>query len=495
MRRFVWVLSWLVFAAGTQLLAVEKRPNFLFILVDDLGYMDIGANNPRCFYETPHIDRLARTGMRFTNAYAACPVCSPTRYSIMTGKYPTRGPCTDWFGGRRAERFLPAEYLDRMPLEEVTLAEALRGVGYRTAFLGKWHLGPTEEYWPQAQGFEINIGGWWRGSPPSYFSPYRNAKLPDGPKGEHLPARLARETCKLLEKFRDEPFLIYLSFYSVHTPLQGRKDLVQHYRKKARRLAIPREKIFATEEQNFLTDRPRRVRVVQNHPVYAAMVHAMDEAVGQVLRKLEELGLDDNTVVFFFSDNGGLSTSEGHPTSNVPLRGGKGWLYEGGVREPCLIRWPGVTPGGSVCHQAVCSIDFYPTILEIAGVKPDPKHHVDGVSLVPLLRGSGDFPTRPLFWHYPHYANQGGFPGGAVRLGRWKLLERFEDGRVHLYDLLDDPSETNDLARAYPQRVAQLRGLLHQWYREVGARFLRPKPGGPRPWRPELSAPLSATAP
>ncbi len=484
MRFLVGMLCGMVFLTG-QLPGAEKRPNFLFILVDDLGYMDIGANNPHCFYETPHIDRLARTGMRFTNAYAACPVCSPTRYSIMTGKYPTRGPCTDWFGGRREERFRPAEYLDRMPLEEVTLAEALRRAGYRTAFLGKWHLGPTEEYWPQAQGFEINIGGWWRGSPRSYFSPYRNPKLPDGPKGEHLPSRLAAETCKLLERFRNEPFLIYLSFYSVHTPLQGRADLIKHYRQKAQALNIPREKVFATEEQNFLTEQPRRVRVVQNHPVYAAMVHAMDEAVGRVLNKLEELGLAENTVVFFFSDNGGLSTAEGHPTSNLPLRGGKGWLYEGGIREPCLIRWPGVTSPGSVCHQAVCSIDFYPTILEIAGVTQPAEHQVDGVSLVPLLSGSGDFPTRPLFWHYPHYANQGGFPGGAVRLGRWKLLERFEDGRVHLYDLLDDPSETNDLAAVHPQHVSRLRAVLHRWYREVGARFLRAKPGGPQPWRPE----------
>ncbi len=485
MRYLVCVLCWLVLLAGNRLPGAERRPNFLFILVDDLGYMDIGANNPRCFYETPHIDRLAHTGMRFTDAYAACPVCSPTRYSIMTGKYPARGPCTDWFGGRRVERFRPAEYLDRMPLEEVTLAEALRKAGYRTAFLGKWHLGPNEAYWPQAQGFEINIGGWRLGGPRSYFSPYRNPKLPDGPKGEHLPSRLAAGVCRLWERFRDELFWLYLSFYLWHTPLQGRPDLVEHYRRKAQALGIPQEKVFAAEEQNFLTDRPRRVRVVQNHPVYAAMVHAMDEAVGRVLGKLDELGLAENTVVFFFSDNGGLATSEGHPTSNLPLRAGKGWLYEGGIREPCLVRWPGVTPPGSVCHRAVCSIDFYPTILEIAGVEPDPEHRVDGVSLVPLLTGSGDFPTRPLFWHYPHYGNQGGFPGGAVRLGRWKLLERYEDGRVHLYDLLDDPGETNDLAAVRLRKVEQLRAMLHRWYGEVGARFLRAKPGGPQPWRPE----------
>ncbi len=469
---------------GTVAWAGEKPPNFLFILVDDLGYMDIGANNPRCFYETPNIDRLARSGMRFTNAYAASPVCSPTRYSILTGKYPTRAACTEWFTGRRAERFLPAEYNNRMPLQEVTIAELLAHKGYRTAFLGKWHLGPDRRFWPQAQGFEINIGGWHLGAPRSYFSPYRNQMLPDGPPGEHLPARLAQETVKLLERFRHERFFIYLSFYSVHTPLQGRRDLVEYYRRKAKKITPPGQPIFAQEEQIFLTDRPRQVRIFQNHPVYAAMVHAMDEAVGQVLDKLEELGLAENTVVFFFSDNGGLSTSEGHPTSNLPLRGGKGWLYEGGVREPCLIRWPGVTPPGSVCHRPIMSIDFYPTIAQIAQVELDPNHPVDGVSLVPLLQGSGDFPQRPLFWHYPHYSNQGGFPGGAVRLGRWKLLQRYEDGRVHLYDLLDDPSETNDLAQAYPQRVAQLRKLLFDWYAEQKARFLRPRPGGPNPWRP-----------
>ena len=467
--------------------AAADRPNVVFFLVDDLGVMDIGAYNPGTFYETPHIDRLAAGGMRFTQGYAACPVCSPTRYSIITGKYPTRAALTDWLVGKREGRFAPAPLDDHMDLEEVTLAESLRAAGYRTAFLGKWHLGPTAEFWPEAQGFEVNFGGHDRGGPPGgYFSPYKNPRLSDGPEGEHLPDRLASEACRLLEGFGDEPFLLYFSFYSVHTPLQGREDLVDKYRAKAVELESRPE--FADEEQVWPTDEPRKVRIVQNHAVYAAMVEAMDAAVGRVLARLDELGLAENTIVCFTSDNGGLSTSEGSPTSNLPYRGGKGWLYEGGIREPFLIRWPGVTEPGSTCDVPVCGIDFLPTLLEAAAAVEHAGEIVDGRSLAPLLAGGGDgepfdWSERPLYWHYPHYSNQGGFPGGAIRVGDWKLIERYEDGRVHLYNVSDDPSEQNDLAEAEPERVASLRSRLRSWYTDVDARFLQAKDGR-EPWRP-----------
>jgi len=465
-----------------------KPKNVVFILVDDLGYMDIGANNPDTFYETPNIDQLATEAMRFTNGYAANPVCSPTRYSIMTGKHPSRVDATNYFSGRRSGRFNPAPLHSDMPLAEVTLAEALKPVGYRTAFLGKWHLGPTEEFWPRAQGFDINVGGHAAGGPwgGGYFSPYKIPTLEDGPQGEHLTARLAADASKIIEDAtKDEtPFLVYLSFYSVHTPLQAPKDLIEKYKKKAAELADAGKPEFAEEEQVW-GDRKRQVRIRQCHATYAAMVESMDTAVGRVLDTLKRLGIDDNTAVFFMADNGGLSTSEGSPTSNLPLRGGKGWLYEGGIREPYMVKWPGVTKPGSTCDVPVVSMDFYPTILDVAGLDARPEQHLDGQSLKPLLTGdSKQFDRDTLYWHYPHYSNQGGIPGAAIREGNLKLIERFEDGRVHLYDLSTDIGEQTDLAEKMPQDVERLREKLHKWYKEVDAKFLQQKGEGPMPWRP-----------
>lgn len=475
-------LPLILLALSAEAHAAEK-PNFVFFLIDDLGYMDISPNNPETFYETPNIQKLADTGMRFTNGYAANPVCSPTRFSIMTGKYPSRADATNFFAGKREGRFKPAPLNDRMPLAETTIAEALKPHGYKTAFLGKWHLGPTEEFWPENQGFDVNIGGWSVGSPRGgYFAPYTNPRLESGPEGEHLPMRLAREASQLIDEMKADPFLLYLSFYSVHTPLQAPQELVEKYRQKAERLNLPTDE-FAEEEQAWPTDKPRKVRVVQRHATYAAMMESMDTAVGKVLDQLETSGVADNTVVFFFSDNGGLSTSEGSPTSNLPLRGGKGWLYEGGIREPMLIRWPGVTPEGSVCDVPVISTDFAPTIVEIAGLPALPRQHLDGVSLTPLLRAEEAVPDRSLFWHYPHYSNQGGIPGGAMRMGDYKLIERFEDGRVQLYDLKADIGERNDLAETKPEIVQQMRPKLHAWYKEVDAKFLQAKDGW-KPWRP-----------
>lgn len=462
----------------------NAKPNFVFFLIDDMGYMDIGANNPSTFYETPNIDRLAATGMRFTNGYAANPVCSPTRYSIMTGKHPSRVDATNFFSGRRSGRFAPAPLNDCMSLEEVTIAESLREAGYRTAFLGKWHLGPTEEFWPEQQGFEFNIGGHHKGSPPGgYFAPYDNPRLPSGPDGEHLPVRLTNEAIRILDQVKEDPFLLYLSFYSVHTPLQAPSDLIKKYNRKAERL--PNGPEFASEEQVLPIDKERLVRIRQRHATYAAMVEAMDAQVGRILDRLQELGLTDKTVVILTSDNGGLSTSEGSPTSNLPLRGGKGWVYEGGIREPFLIRWPGFVAPGTVCHTPVMSTDFYPTILQIADMPALPEQHLDGVSLVPLLQQRGDIQRDALYWHYPHYSNQGGFPGGAIRVGDYKLIERYEDGRVQLFNLQTDIGERDDLAADEPQRVAKMRASLHEWYKKVDAKFLQQKTGQTEtPWSP-----------
>ena len=454
---------------------LSSKPNVVVFLVDDLGYMDIGANNPDCFYETPHINKLAATGMRFTDGYAANPVCSPTRYSLMTGKYPTRVQATNYFSGKRSGKFNPAPLHNKMDLDEITLAEILKKQGYQTFFAGKWHLGPSKEWWPKAQGFDINMGGWTKGGPYTgnkYFSPFKNPELhPDSPEGEHLPNRLADETAKFISQNKQNPFLAYLSFYSVHTPLQGRKDLVEKYKKRAAEIS----------GEEFAPLHDRKVRILQKHAVYAAMVEAMDEAVGKVLTALDKAGISDDTMIFFTSDNGGLSTSEGSPTSNLPFRGGKGWVYEGGIREPWIIRYPGVTKPGSVSSEIICSIDLLPTVASSVGYKFT--HQMDGIDITPALKGKR-LNREALYWHYPHYSNQGGIPGGAIRVGNYKLFENYENGKVSLYNLKEDIGESNDLSSNEPKRVKDMRDRLHAWYKEVDAKFLQPKGDSSNPWRP-----------
>jgi arylsulfatase A-like enzyme len=449
-------------------------PNVVFFLADDLGQRDLGCYGST-FYETPHLDRLARDGARFTDAYAACPVCSPTRASLLTGQWPQRTGITDYIGAptkpeqwKRNTKSLPAPYADRLALDAPTLAKAMKAAGYATFFAGKWHLGP-EGWWPENQGFDINRGGIDKGGPyggKKYFSPYGNPRLPDGPDGEHLPDRLATETAKFIEANKDRPFFAYYSFYDVHTPLMAREDLRKKYEAKRARLGLT---------EKWGREGERDVRLTQDHAVYAAMVEAMDLAIGKVLAKLDELGLRDNTLVIFTSDNGGLSTSEGWPTSNLPLRGGKGWMYEGGIREPLLVRWPGVVKPGSVMSTPVSSPDFFPTLLEVAGAKPKPGQTLDGLSLLPVLKG-GTLPERALFWHYPHYGNQGGAPAAAVRRGDWKLIEWLEDNRAELFNLAQDLGEQADLAAKEPQRVAQLRAELAAWQKQVGAKLPTPNP-------------------
>ena len=446
-------------------------PNVLFILVDDLGWTDIGAFGSS-FYETPNVDALTAKGMKFTNAYAACPVCSPTRASIMSGKYPARLKTTDWFGApqpttvskhwTKNKPLLPAEYLEHLPLAETTLAEAFKSNGYGTFFAGKWHLGESPEFWPEHQGFDVNKGGYSSGSPRGnhYFVPYDNPRLSDGPPNENLTLRLADETVSYIEQHKDKPFLAYLSFYAVHIPLGAPQDLVDKYTEKRKKLGL---------DDEWGKEGDSKVRLNQSLPVYAALVENMDKAVGKVLDALKTNGLDKNTIVVFMSDNGGLATAEGQPTTNLPLRTGKGWLYEGGIREPMVIHWPGVTKAGSVSNQVTISTDFYPTLLDMAGLPALPEQHVDGVSLVPVLKGK-KLNRGPVFWHYPHYGNQGGSPGSAVRDGDWKLIEWFEEGRgLELYNLKSDIGEQNNLAAKNPEKRKEMYALLQKWQKEVGA--------------------------
>ena len=471
-RVFLFGLIW---AAG---LAAQPRTNFVFFLVDDLGWRDLGCfGSP--FYETPNVDGLAASGVRFTNAYAACPVCSPTRSSIMTGKYPVRVRVTDYInpGGanqpqnwKRNTKLLPAPYSDRLALEETTIAEALKGHGYATFFAGKWHMGP-EGFYPEDQGFDVNKGGYESGGPyggKRYFSPYGNPRLEDGPEGEHLPERLGRETAAFIQAHKDTPFLAYLSFYSVHTPLMAREDLERKYAAKAR--------LIGFHGPSFIPEGTRETREKQEHAVYGGMVEAMDQAVGVVLQAIEDAAVRDRTVVVFMSDNGGLSTSEGSPTSNAPLRAGKGWMYEGGIREPMIIRAPAVAREGRVEETPVSSVDFFPTLLELGGLPALPDQHVDGVSLAGLLRGA-ELERGPLYWHYPHYGNQGGAPSGAIRDGEWKLIEWYEDGAIELFNLRQDLSEKYNLAELYPERTQKMRAMLAQWRERTGAVMPTENPG------------------
>jgi arylsulfatase A-like enzyme len=460
--------------ALSPFLSAAERPNIVFLVADDLGQRDLGCYGS-AFYETPHLDRLAAEGMLFTDAYASCPVCSPTRASLVTGQWPQRSGITDYIGAplkpelwKRNTKLLPAPYADRLDLGATTFAEALKAGGYATFFAGKWHLGP-EGWWPEDQGFDLNFGGHDRGGPyggNKYFSPYGNPRLEDGPEGEHLPDRLAAEAAKFIEARRDQPFLVYLPFYHVHTPLMAREDLRLKYEEKRARLGL---------EEKWGREGERDLRLSQDHVVYAAMVEALDLAVGRILAKIDELDLADRTLVLFTSDNGGLSTSEGWPTSNLPLRAGKGWLYEGGIREPLLVRWPGVVEPGSVSSAPVSSPDFFPTFLDVAGLETPEGLVVDGLSLRPVLEG-GDLPERALFWHYPHYGNQGGAPGAAVRRGPHKLVHWFEDDRLELYDLAADPGEGRDLALARPDLVDALGAELKAWQGKVGAKFPTPNP-------------------
>jgi len=478
MKYSVSVLALFIACFAFSVLSAQERPNVVFILADDLGWRDL-SNEGSTFYESPHIDRIATGGMKFTRGYATCQVCSPSRASIMTGKYPARLAITDWIGAaegkkwKRNTKLLPATYKHQLPADDTTMAEAFREGGYRTFFAGKWHLG-GEGSLPTDHGFEFNVGGHHRGSPPGgFFSPWDNPQMESGPKGELLPLRLGRETADFIESHKDEPFFACLCFYSVHAPIQTTEKLWKKYRAKAEAMGM-------TTDDRFLVDRTTPVRQVQDHPIYAGMVESMDDGVGLVLSKLDELGLTENTIVVFTSDNGGVSAGDGKATSNLPLRGGKGRQWEGGIREPYYIMWPKKIKAGTTCDTPATGTDFYPTLLELTGQKLRPDQHADGVSLVPLLEGQNiegqKLEDRKLFWHYPHYGNQGGEPSSIVIDGDWKLIHYYEDGRDELYNIADDVGEQSDLSGSKPEELKTLKKELGQWLFNVDARMPIPNP-------------------
>jgi arylsulfatase A-like enzyme len=441
-------------------------PNFVFILVDDLGWKDLSCYGSD-FYETPNIDKLASNGVLFTDAYAACPVCSPTRAAIMTGKHPVRLNITDWIPGDdpKNRKLTGPKDQHELALEETTIAEALSGQGYKAFFAGKWHLGDTG-YLPEDQGFEINIGGHHRGSPPGgYYVPYNNPKITDGPEGEYLSDRLTDESITFIRNHTQTPFLVYLSFYNVHTPIQANHEHVMHYEHKLEAMGSPQQEKLP-EHEAFTTQN-------QANAAYASMIHAVDANIGKLLEVLEQEGLDDKTVIFFTSDNGGLSTIQ-HPdwtapTSILPLRAGKGWCYEGGIRVPLIINGPGIKP--AISHTPVISMDFFPTIMEMTGSSESIDETIDGISLCNILNGKESTLRNHLYWHYPHYHGSGWTPGAAIRSGNYKLISFYDLETTELYDLENDPGETLNLADSLPSIVSEMKSKLRKMQKEDGALF------------------------
>ncbi len=456
--RFLFALK-VVLALTGPAVADTERPNFVFFLVDDLGWGDLGCYGSK-FHETPNLDRLASEGMRFTNGYSACTVCSPSRAAILTGRYPARLHLTDWIDGHRREnpKLLIPAWKMKIDHELTTLPEALQQAGYRTQFIGKWHLMPIgkpdfQQHTPEFHGFDSNIAGREWGQPKGpgiYFSPFGMPNLDDGEPGDYLTDKLTAAAVEFIETAKEKPFLLYFSYYTVHNPLMAKPELVAKYRSKAKGFDNARD-------ENL-------------NPVYAGMIESLDQSVGRVLAKIDEAGLADNTVIIFTADNGGVS-----PKSSGGLRGNKGLAYEGGTREPTLVKWPRKVKPGSVCDTPVIGTDFYPTILEMAGLPAQQEAHLDGQSLVPLLTRQADSLGREaIFWHYPHYHNT--LPYGAIRRGDLKLIEYFEDGKLELYDLAADPTESRDLSQSEPEAVKELLAALRAWREAVGAQMPTPNP-------------------
>lgn len=446
-----------------------SRPNIILILADDLGWADLGCYG-NMYHETPHLDRLAGKSLRFTDAYATCPVCSPTRASILTGKYPATLNLTDWIPGRQNRKgvqptdvLVPPNFEQQLNLEEFTLAEALKQQGYVTANIGKWHLGDTAHY-PTHQGFDLNITGNHYGFPANYFYPYRNHwrknytfddLIKEGQEGEYLTDRLNEEAIKFIGKNKNKPFFLYLPHYAVHTPLVSKDGLFNYFTGKEQK--VP--------ESTF------------TNPRYAGMLKSLDEGVGSILDYLDNEGLTQNTIIIFTSDNGGLSVQEAKytpSTSNAPLRQGKGYLGEGGIRVPLIIHWPGATRPG-ITEQVVNSNDLLPTILEGLQISFN-EYKIDGKSFLQHLQPGEKLAERSIFWHYPHYSNQGGKPSGAVRQGDFKLIEYYEDESLELFNLKEDPSESNNLAEQMPGKVKELHQLLQTWRDQTNAQMPSPNP-------------------
>ena len=439
MSRYVLVLACCAFAGLTNNAHAADRPNVLFVLVDDMGWRDLACYGHE-IHETPNIEALAARGMRFTNAYAACPICAPSRAAILTGKFPSNTGFVDNFASElNGETLQSSKDRAFLKLEELTIAEAFRAGGYQTGFLGKWHLSEgMEPRMPTDQGFDVNVAGSFWGHPLNgYFSPYQMPNLNDGPQGEYLTDRLTSEAIGVMDQFsnQDKPWLLYLSYYTVHGPLHSKPEKTRKYEEKA-----------------------RQAKVKLKSSAYAGMVESLDENVGRMLDWLDEKGLRKNTVIIFTSDNGGMVRA----TDNLPLRSFKGDIYEGGIRVPCIIDWPGVVDSGSVSDAPIHGVDFYATLLAMTGLPQQPDRHQDSVNLVPLLRGDSDFKRGPLVWHYPvgvpHIAHSR--PGSVIRVGDWKFLHFYEDDREELYNLKDDVGESTNLLAAMPEKAAKLKAQL-----------------------------------
>ncbi|MFI3292792.1 MAG: sulfatase [Rikenellaceae bacterium] len=462
----------LLTCCATQAICAPKQNNVLFILVDDLGWNDLGFMGSE-YYETPNIDKLAERGVVFTDGYAACQVSSPSRASILTGKYTVNHGVTNFLGAPTGEawrsknrftKMIPPKYAPNLAHSESTLPEYMRENGYKTFFAGKWHLGEEGSY-PEDHGFDINLGGWAKGSPiGGYFSPWENPKLENIEPGENLSMRLAKETVNFItnhsKKNKKQPFFAYLSFYAVHSPIQTSQERWSYFRDKAEKMGI--------DAEGFVTDRAMPERQHQDNPVYAGLIQQMDDAVGLVLDALESAGVDENTLIVFTSDNGGVVSGDNFSTSLKPLRGGKGMQWEGGIRVPLVIKTPGSDNVGIRCNTPVSGIDLYPTIVDYVGLQANTNQAIDGISITPILRGE-EIAERALFWHYPHYGNQGGEPSGVIREGEWKLIRYYEDDRCELYNLRIDLSELEPLNHLYPQKVKELDAKLQEWLKQTGA--------------------------
>ena len=449
----------------------QKRPNVVFILVDDLGLKDLGVTGS-AFYETPNIDRIAKEGMEFTQGYAASRVCSPSRASIMTGKFTARHGITDWIGAKtgtawrslkRHDKLLPADYVHNLPKEEVALPEAMKSAGYKTFFAGKWHLGSEGSY-PEDHGFDVNKGGWEKGGPVGgFFSPWENPKLPNRIAGENLSMRLADETAGFIKQNKDAPFFAFLSFYAVHAPIQTTQEKWKKYRNKAEKMGLA--------EKAYKMGRVLPFRQVQDNPIYAGLVESVDDAVGVVLKALKDTGLEENTIIIFTSDNGGVASGDAFSTTNLPLRGGKGCQWEGGTREPFFIKVPWLKNGGSQSDFPVIGTDFYPTLLDLANIDPMSEQHIDGISLKPLLEGNDLKIDRPLYWHYPHYGDHGGQPSSVIREGDWKLIHYWEDDHEELYRLPSTETDDQNVLEDHSEIASKLSNKLMDWLAEVGAKM------------------------
>jgi len=457
-----------------------KKPNIVFILIDDMGWKDLGCYGST-FYETPNIDKLAKEGIRFTNAYATCPVCSPTRASILTGKYPARLGLTNYIGGKAKGKLLSAPYIDHLPLSEKTIAKVLRKNGYNTWHVGKWHLG-GEKYYPDNHGFDVSIGGChWGSAFKGYFNPWNIPTIndSDAPEGTYLTDYLTDKAIELINTRSEKPFFLNMWYYSVHIPIMAKPEKIEYFREKKEEMGL--DKIYPFENgDNFPTERKKelviRRRILQSSANYAAMVHSVDENVGRILKAIEESGELENTIVFFASDNGGLATAEGSPTCNSPLSEGKGWMYEGGVRDPLIVKWPGQIKENSTCETPTIFTDFYPTFLELAEIDLLPEQHQDGVSILPLLKGEKVMYDRSLFWHYPHYGNQGGTPGSSIRKGDFKLIEFFEDQQIELYNLRKDIEEKYNISKNFPEITKELQTILDNWRKSLEAKIPKQNP-------------------